>query len=248
LKIRKFHFEKSANFLTLFCIVPLRSTLQYLDCGAPTPPLMGMGGDRCTSLMKDKKPRKMNFPALFLFKTRRIWWEFGDAANNSYHRAYSTYSRSLKLAFLFMGVFSWAHDSWPYIYSSLSSATIYTQWEFIQNMSQYMCKSDKLIRKKSREKKGREVQTHALFPDPTSSMFKGKSANFSSKNPQISFWKIRKNFFLEKSANVNKKGKSVKKFGVLYLNELNGLERVNIYLRVFFFTTIWSSYTGGGQI
>jgi len=65
-------------------------------------------------------------------------------------------------------------------------------------------------------------------------MFKGKSANFSSKNPQISFRKIRKNFFLEKSANVNKKGKSVKKFGVLYLNELNGLERVNIYLRVFF--------------
>jgi len=47
------------------------------------------------------------------------------------------------------------------------------------------------------------------------------------KNPQ--------NFcFLEKSANVNKKGKSVKKFGVLYLNELNGLERVNIYLCVCF--------------
>lgn len=67
MKIRKFHFEKSANFLTLFCIVPLRSTLQYLDCGAPTPPLMGMGGDRCTSLMKDKKPRKMNFPALFFY-------------------------------------------------------------------------------------------------------------------------------------------------------------------------------------
>jgi len=187
-KIRKFVDVVLHSSLTFYiAILRLRT--------APTPPLiMGMGGDRCTSLMKDKKPRKMNFPALFLFKTRRIWWEFGDAANNSYHRAYSTYSRSLKLAFFSWGV-SWAHNSWPYIYSSLSSATIYTQWEFIQNMSQYMCKSDKLIRKKSREKKGREVQTHALFPRPfffnvqgkIRKFFFEKSANLISKNSQKFF-------------------------------------------------------------
>jgi len=59
-KIRKFFDVVLHSSLTFYiAILRLRT--------APTPPLMGMGGDRCTSLMKDKKPRKMNFPALFFY-------------------------------------------------------------------------------------------------------------------------------------------------------------------------------------
>jgi len=80
-KIRKFFDVVLHSSLTFYiAILRLRTPV----------PLNGDEGDRCTSLMKDKKPRKINFPALFFYSKLAAWWEFGDTLqlNNSYHRAY----------------------------------------------------------------------------------------------------------------------------------------------------------------